>query len=113
MISKTLYAIIDLESKWFVTRDMHSKLDELGSNTKFFESKSEAMRFIEKPIEIDLGVNQPTMLQNNLAWWLLEKVYKKDRWFINCSKQELNDALNNVSRLKVVSVKMEYNPDVH
>ena len=50
MTVKLLYAIIDLESKWFVTKDMHSKLDELGSNTKFFERKSEAMRFIEQPV---------------------------------------------------------------
>ena len=113
MTVKLLYAIIDLESKWFVTKDMHSKLDELGSNTKFFERKSEAMRFIEQPVEIDLGINQPTRLQNDLAWWLLEKIYGKDRWHVNCSKQEFEDAVNNISRLKVVPIKMEYSSDVH
>lgn len=113
MAVKLVYAIIDLESKWFVTKDTLPKLDELGINTRLFNSKSDAMRFIEQPINFDLGIHQPTMLQNNLAWWLLEKIYNKDRWFINCSNKEFNDALNNVSRLKVVNITMECYSDVH
>ena len=113
MTSNLVYAIVDLESGWFVTRGINSGLEELGVNTLFFKSKHDAYKFKKQKIHSEYGINKPTVLENNLAWWLLEKVYKTDRWHINCDLQEYNDALANVSRLKVVPINLEYNTNVY
>lgn len=113
MPSEIVYAIYDKNSNLFVTNHRNNQLDKLGTNTMFFESQSEAMRFIEyKPcFEFsDLGKN--TVLQDNLAWWLLEKVYNTDRWHIDCGIKEFDDAASQFKNLKVVPINLEYNDNV-
>ena len=104
MTSTVVYAIYDKESGLYVTRGLTPKLDELGICTRFFNTKSDAMRFIEAPMAIEISNNQPTQLQNNLAWWLLEKMYEKERWFIDCDLRQYKDALTHFNNLKVVSI---------
>jgi hypothetical protein len=110
MTSEIVYAILDNDSGLFVTKHQNSQLGELGIDTKFFETKSEAMRAIEaKPYFEFNDVSKNTRLQNDLAWWLLEKLYKTDRWHIDCSIKEFNDAVDNFKNLKVVPINLEYN----
>lgn len=110
MPSEIVYAIYDKDSGLFVTRHLASRLDELGSDTALFKSKTDAMRAIEaKPYFEFSDVSKNTRLQNELAWWLLEKLYNTDRWHIDCGIEEFNDAVNNFKNLKVVPINLEYN----
>ena len=110
MASEIVYAILDDDSGLFVTKHVASRLDELGVDTALFNSKSDAMRAIEaKPYFEFSDVSKNTRLQNELAWWLLEKLYKTDRWHIDCSIKEFNDAVDNFKHLKVVPINLEYN----
>lgn len=112
MISKVVYAILDKDSGLFVTKHQHSQLSELGIDTKFFETKSDAMRFIEyKPCFEFSDIAKNTVLQDNLAWWLLERLYKTDRWHINCGIKEFDDAIDNFKHLKAVPVNLECRTD--
>lgn len=112
MVSEIVYAILDKDSELFVTNHQHSQLDKLGINTKFFETKSDAMRFIEyKPRFEFSDIAKHTVLQDNLAWWLLERLYKTDRWHINCGIKELNDAIDNFKHLKAVPINLECRTD--
>lgn len=110
MTSEIVYAILDESSGLFVTRHLASRLDKLGVDTALFNSKSDAMRVVEaKPHYEFSDVSKNTRLQNELAWWLLEKLYKTDRWHIDCSIKEFNDAVDNFKNLKVVPINLEYN----
>ena len=110
MTSEIVYAILDTESGLFVTKHLASRLDELGIDTLLFDKQSDAMRFIEaKPCFEFSDVSKNTKLQNNLAWWLLEKLRKNDRWHINCSLKEFQDAVDQFNNLKVVPINLEYN----
>lgn len=99
-----LYAIVDKESGLLVTRQ--NRLDELGAETKLFKNRTDAMRYIENPINKDLG--PITILQNDLAWDLLEKLHNKDRWHIDCSMAEYKDAISQFKNLKVVRLDIFY-----
>lgn len=112
MTSKVVYAILDKDSELFVTNHQHSKLDKLGINTKFFETKYDAMRFLTyKPCFEFSDIAKNTVLQDNLAWWLLERLYKTDRWHINCGIKEFDDAIDNFKHLIIVSVNLECRTD--
>lgn len=105
MNSKKLYAIKDEESDLYVTR--FNRLDTFGTETKFFKSRTEAMRYIETRYFKEYR-KSPTSLQYDLAWDLLEKMYGVDRWHIDCSLQELKDAVNQFKHLKVKRVNLSY-----
>lgn len=106
--SKVVYAIYDEDSDLFVTKGQ-PRLEELGIHTLLFETKSEAMRRIEsKPSFEFRDCSKTTRLQNDLAWWLLEQLYKTDRWHIACSIEEFNDAVSQFNHLKAVEVEMNY-----
>jgi hypothetical protein len=96
-----LYAIKDIESGLYVTRGFSHGLEKLGSSTLFFETRSDAMRLIEAKLGHDI---EYTSLQAELAWNLLEMVYDISRWSINCSKEELQDAIDQFKNLKVVKL---------
>ena len=100
-----LYAIVDPESGLFVTRQ--NRLKEFGTDTKLFKTRTEAMRFIEAPIDKEFKSTW-TLLQNDLAWDLLEKLYNKDRWHIDCSFQEVKDARNQFLKLKPMRIDLIY-----
>lgn len=110
MASEIVYAILDNDSGLFVTKHQKSQLGELGSDTKFFKTKYDAMRFLtHNPCFEFRDIAKNTELQNNLAWWLLEKLYKTDRWHINCSPKEFTDAIDNFKHLLIVPINLEYN----
>lgn len=66
----------------------------MSINTKLFKGKNEAVLFACLQI-----------LDEDLAWRLLEKVYEKERWEIDCSKDEFRDAVN-AFKLTVVPVEV-------
>ena len=95
-----LYAIYDPDSDLYLTRGLQPKLEELGITTKFFKTRSEAMRHIEsRRHNLDT-----TVLQNELAFWLLEQIHKTDRWHINVSLAEFMDACSQFRRLEVKAI---------
>lgn len=103
----TLYAIVDEQSGWFVTRQ--DRLAELGADTLFFTRRSEAMRKIEQPVHPNIqDIVKTTRLQNELAWDLLEKVHEKPRWFIDVEKPEYDDAVSQFKKLKVRRIDIGY-----
>lgn len=92
-----LYAIYDPSSDLYLTRGFQPKLEEIGINTRFFETQSEAMRHIEnRRYESDT-----TNLQNDLAFWLLENIHGTDRWHIDVSFDEFMDACSQFKKLRV------------
>ncbi len=109
MTSEVVYAIYDKDSGLFVTRGLHSGLDRLGGTTLLFDTKHGAYKFKNNPVAREFADRGTTILRNNLAWWLLEKLYKIDRWHINCSKDEYTDAYRQFCHLKVVPINLEYN----
>ena len=110
MENKLVFAIKDFDSDLFLTRNKiyTSCLKELSAETRFFNTRAEAMKFIEDRFRD--GGN--TLLQNQLAWWLLEKIYGKDRWHIECSLKEYQDACDQFKNLKVVPIILGYKDDV-
>lgn len=100
-----LYAIYDPESDLYVTRGIQPKLEELGIDTLFFKKRSEAMRRIEMR---RFGLEH-TCLQTDLAWWLLEKLHKKDRWHAEVEPEEFYDAVDQFKNLRVVEICLERN----
>lgn len=110
MTKITVYAIKDFDSDLFLTgnRLYISCLKELSAETRFFNTRTEAMKFIEDRFRDDSN----TLLQNQLAWWLLEKIHGKDRWHIECSLKEYQDACNQFKNLKAVPINLEYNDNV-
>lgn len=109
MTSEVVYAILDEDSGLFLAghRLYTSFLKELSAETRFFNTRAEAMKFVEDRFRDDSN----TLLQNQLAWWLLEKIYGKDKWHIECSLKEYQDALDNFKHLKVVPVNLECRTD--
>lgn len=104
---RIVYVIQDSESGLFVTRgNIQRRLDELGPSTQLFENKSDAMRVIEEKPRYDCDDETPTILQNELAWDLLEKVYNKPRWYIDILNDEYQDAINQFKNLKAVKLEM-------
>ena len=99
----TFYAIYDPDSDLYLTADLQPKLDKLGKNTQLFISRSEA----ERRIQIRRHGLDTTILQNDLAFWLLEKVYKKDIWSINVSFDEFMDACSQFKNLRVEELCLE------
>lgn len=99
-----IYAIKDLESGLYVSRRTPHRLVEFGTDMAMFSKRSQAMRLIEDKLGYDIDT---TSLQNDLAWDLLEKVYKTSRWHINCSSQELQDALDQFKNIKVIELCLE------
>lgn len=98
-----LYTIYDPDSDLYLTRGLQPKLEEMGVNTRFFETQSEAMRHIEnRRYKLDT-----TDLQNDLAFWLLENIHGTDRWHINVSLDEFRDACSQFKNLKVQKVCIE------
>ena len=102
-----LYAIKDLESDLYVTGKTPYRLVEFGPSIKLYKSQAEAMRVIEEPLIFEFKDKNITRLQNDLAWDLLEKLNKTDRWHINCSKEEYQDAVNQFRKLKVVKLCLD------
>ena len=92
-----LYTIYDPDSQTYLTRGINPGLDELNSNTRFFNTRSEAKRHLENR---RYGLDT-TVLQNELAFWLLEQVYETDRWHINVGYDEFMDACEKFNNLKV------------
>ena len=87
------YAIKDLNSGLYY--DKKTKFVEpMSINTQLFASKNEAVLFACLQI-----------LDEDLAWRLLEKVYEKERWELNCSKDEFSDAVK-AFNLMVVPVEV-------
>lgn len=87
------YVIKDLNSGLYY--DKKTKFVEpMSINTKLFKGKSEAVLFACLQI-----------LDEDLAWRLLEKVYEKERWEIDCSKDEFRDAVR-AFNLTVVPVEV-------
>lgn len=75
------YVIKDLNSGLYY--DNKTKFVEpMSVNTQLFASKNEAVLFACLQI-----------LDEDLAWRLLEKVHEKERWKLDCSKDEFNDAV--------------------
>lgn len=105
MNTKVLYVIKDEDSDLYVTR--FNRLDKLSVDTHFFKSRTDAVRYIETRYlpEFKKGF---TVLQNDLAWDLLEKMYGKDRWHIDVSLNEFKDAINQFKHLKVKRIDLKY-----
>lgn len=99
-----IYAIKDLDSGLYVSRRTPHRLVKFGTDMAMFSKRSQAMRLIEDKLGHDIDV---TSLQNDLAWDLLEKVYKTDRWHIACYNQELQDALDQFKNIKVIELCLE------
>ena len=57
-------------------------VEPMSINTQLFASKNEAVLFACLQI-----------LDEDLAWRLLEKVHEKERWELDCSKDEFRDAV--------------------
>ena len=75
------YVIKDLNSGLYY--DKKTKFVEpMSINTQLFASKNEAVLFACLQI-----------LDEDLAWRLLEKVHEKERWELDCSKDEFRDAV--------------------
>lgn len=111
MTSEVVYAILDKDSGLFVTRGIHSGLDKLGSATLLFDTEHGAYKFKNRPVAKGFTVIETTILRNNLTWWLLEKLYKMDRWHINCGLNEYTDAYRQFCHLRVVPVNLECRTD--
>lgn len=95
-----LYTIYDPDSDLYLTRGLNPRLEKLGINTRFFKDRSEAMRHIEnRRHEL-----RTTVLQNELAFWLLENLHKKDRWHLNVSYSELMDACYQFNHLEARAI---------
>lgn len=106
---KRVYAIQDSESGLFVTRPrLNYRLEELGTHTLFFEKASDAMRTIENTPSFEFRKDCNTVLQNDLAWDLLEKIHGKDRWHLNVLKAEFQDAVEQFKHLKVKEIILTY-----
>lgn len=105
---RIVYVIQDPESGLFVTRaNIQRRLDELGPSTQLFKNKSDAIRVIEERYGSNcLRDDTPTILQNELAWDLLEKVYNQPRWYIAVLNDEYQDAINQFKNLKAVKLEM-------
>lgn len=87
------YVIKDLNSGLYY--DKKTKFVEpMSINTQLFASKNEAVLFACLQI-----------LDEDLAWRLLEKFYEKERWELDCSKDEFSDAVK-AFRLMVVPVEV-------
>ena len=87
------YVIKDLNSGLYY--DKKTKFVEpMSINTQLFASKNEAVLFACLQI-----------LDEDLAWRLLEKVHEKERWELDCSKDEFRDAVK-AFRLTVVPVEV-------
>lgn len=87
------YVIKDLNSGLYY--DNKTKFVEpMSVNTQLFASKNEAVLFACLQI-----------LDEDLAWRLLEKVHEKERWELDCSKDEFNDAVR-AFNLMVVPVEV-------
>ena len=87
------YVIKDLNSGLYY--DKNTKFVEpMSINTQLFASKNEAVLFACLQI-----------LDEDLAWRLLEKVHEKERWELECSKDEFNDAVR-AFNLTVIPVKV-------
>lgn len=87
------YVIKDLNSGLYY--DKKTKFVEpMSINTQLFASKNEAVLFACLQI-----------LDEDLAWRLLEKLYEKKRWELDCSKDEFRDAVN-AFKLTVVPVEV-------
>lgn len=99
-----IYAIKDLESGLYISRRTPHRLVEFGTDMAMFSKRSQAMRLVEDKLGHDIDT---TSLQNDLAWDLLEKVYGVYRWCIACSKQELQDALDQFKNIKVIELCLE------
>lgn len=108
MTSEVVYAIIDKESGLYVTRGLFPNLEILGENTRLFRSKVDAMQYVEARHPHD----KITILQNNLAWRLLEGIHGVDRWHINCTLDEYMDAARQFKNLKVLPVNLECRDNV-
>ena len=87
------YVIKDLNSGLYY--DKKTKFVEpMSINTQLFESKNEAVLFACLQI-----------LDEDLAWRLLEKVHEKERWELDCTKDEFNDAVK-AFNLTVIPVEV-------
>ena len=87
------YVIKDLNSGLYY--DKKTKFVEpMSVNTQLFASKNEAVLFACLQI-----------LDEDLAWRLLEKVHEKERWELDCSKDEFRDAVK-AFNLTVIPVEV-------
>lgn len=99
-----IWAIYDSDSELYISRRTPHRLIELGPDIAMYSCQSDAMRAIESKLGHDIDY---TSLQIELAWDLLEKVYEKDRWHIDCSYSELQDAISQFKNLKAIPLCLE------
>jgi len=87
------YVIKDLNSGLYYDGDTKF-VEPMSISTTLFRTKNDAVLFVCMQV-----------LDEDLAWRLLEKVYEKERWEIDCSKDEFRDATNAFT-LTVVPVEV-------
>lgn len=95
-----LYALKDLETEYFVTRN--GRLDELNEGTQLFTSKSAAERCIKFNYE---GLGYLSDLMSSLVYSILEKKYGVFRSALEVSHKEFLDIADAI-KLKVVKVQL-------
>lgn len=95
-----LYALKDLKTDYFVTRN--GRLDELNEGTQLFTSKSAAERCLKFQID-NYYLTSP--LVRSIADSILEMKYKVPRDLINPSFREICDIVDDIN-LKVVKVQL-------
>lgn len=95
-----LYAIKELNTGLFVSKpSLIYRLEPLGVSTTFFKSRSAAEKaMIEKHMDVEFNPIVCT-----LAWNELERIYKKDRWDIHVTKEEVEE-IKNKFNLQVVKL---------
>lgn len=95
-----LYAIKDLKTEYFVTRN--GRLDELNEGTQLFTSKSQAERCLKFNYE---GLGYLSPLMNSLVYSILEKKYEVYREMLEVSHKEFLDVADDIN-LEVVKVQL-------
>lgn len=95
-----LYALKDLNTEYFVTRN--GRLDELNEGTQLFTSKSQAERCVKFNYE---GLGYLSDLMSSLVYSILEKKYGMLRNVLEVSHKEFLDVADDID-LEVVKVQL-------
>lgn len=95
-----LYALKDLETDYYVTRN--GRFDELNERTQLFKSESQAERCIKFNYE---GLGYLSDLMSSLVYSILEKKYGVYRSVLEVSHKEFVDVADDI-RLEVVKVQL-------
>lgn len=95
-----LYALKDLATEYFVTRN--GRFDELNKDTQLFTSKSQAERRLKFNYE---GLGYLSDLMSSLVYSILEKKYGVYRGVLEVSHKEFLDVVDDIN-LEVVKVQL-------